>query len=70
MEVPVSNLMDEVFIEVRLRDMAGDESAGEVRLNLNLFCVPGGFRDWFNLSKNGRPHGKILLRSEYSPERF
>lgn len=50
--------------------MAGDESAGEVRLNLNLFCVPGGFRDWFKLSKNGRPHGRILLRSEYFPERF
>jgi hypothetical protein len=34
--------MDEVFIEVRLRDMAGDESAGEARLKLNFFCIPGG----------------------------
>lgn len=69
MEHAVMDVMQEVYIEVRDKEMFGSDMIGHARVPLNFFCRPEGhLNEWIELKKMGFDAGRIHIRSEYIPE--
>jgi len=69
MEHIVMDPMQEVFIEVRDKDMIGSEFIGQARVPLNFFLKPEGtLNEWLELKRDLFAAGRIHLRSEFIPE--
>ena len=68
MEIPVFNLLEEVVIEVRDKDMIGSEAIGRAKLRLDFFAMGAGRQEWIELWYLDMPAGKIHFRSEWFPE--
>jgi hypothetical protein len=59
MEIPVLDVLHEVYIEVRDEKMLATEMIGCSRVKLNMFCIPGGMTEWIELFLMGMPAGRI-----------
>jgi len=49
MEIPVFDVMHEVYIEVRDRDPLISEMVGQARVPLSFFCKPVPLTEWIEI---------------------
>jgi len=64
----VTNMEQEIYIEVRDRDPLITEMIGCANLKVGFFAAPGGREEWVDIYFRGYPAGRIHFKSEYWPQ--
>ena len=66
-EIPLQSVSDEIQFHIRDDDLIGSELVAVASIKASAFCFNGGTRDYFSVEYEGRPAGKLLLQTHFTP---